>query len=595
MEPYIWDRIQEIYHSALPVPPGERCDFVARACDFDLDLTKQICSLLKADESSPEFLKAPVFDLGLRIFSRNLTESSDISDSDDHLVGSIVDDRYVVERRLAKGGMAQVYLARDLSVDPKRVVLKVLLDESLRNEEIVRKFQGEKKALAHVAHPGVVTILDAGVLPGKKPYLVMEYVAGVSLRELIDAKPEGLPFERAAFIIRGIGSALNAVHRNGIYHRDLKPENIMLQNLGATEEQVKVVDFGIAKVKASLTGPTPIEDSVTMGTVAYMSPEQLHGDNVSAPSDVYSFAVVAYELLTGRRPFVFDTPAHLWELQRQGIRAKPTALRPKLSEDGEAIILNGLSFEPRARCHAGEFGDGLSGALLADAPTPPVVGRKLRPGRWLVLAAATVLLLAVVTGAYWLVWRPWFGTTTNTRSLPHRTLTYSLTVQKMRDGQPDQAPFESLEPKVFKSGDRFRLNVSSRQAGYLYVFSQGPPEQEAFNIIFPTPAANEGTARLEQNQDLHTSWNTFTGETGTERLWIVWSQNPLVQLEIARHEAFKSQEGAITDASVAKTLKDFLSEHAKPEPEATRDSAKQRISLRANGDLLVKLLELEHQ
>lgn len=594
MEPHNWDRIQEIYHSALPVPPGERCDFVARACDCDPDLTKQICSLLRADQSFPEFLKAPIFDLGLRVFSQNLIESFDVSDSDDHLVGSIIDDRYVVERSLAKGGMARVYLARDLSVDPKRVVLKVLLDESLRNEEILRKFQGEKKALAQVAHPGVVTILDAGELPDKKPYLVMEYVAGISLRELINAKPEGLPFERAAFIIRGIGSALNAVHRNGIYHRDLKPENIMLQDLGATEEQVKVVDFGIAKVKASLTGATPIEDSVTMGTVAYMSPEQLHGDKVSAPSDVYSFAVVAYELLTGRRPFVFDAPAHLWELQRQGIRAKPTALRPKLSEDAEAIVLKGLSFEPQTRCHAGEFGDRLSGALLADAPTPPVVGWKLRPVRWLVVAAATVLLLAVVTGAYWLVWRPWFGTTTNTSSLPHRTLTYSLTVQKIRDGLPYKDPFESSGDETFENGDKFKLNVSSRQAGYLYVFSQGPPKQGVFDIIFPTPATNEGTARLEQNQDLQTSWNTFTGETGTERFWIVWSQNPVAQLEIARHEAFKT-EGEITDGNAVKALGNFLSEHSKPEPEATRDSARQRISLRANGDLLVKLLELEHQ
>jgi len=172
------------------------------------------------------------------------------------------------------------------------------------------------------------------------------------------------------------------------------------------------VDFGIAKVRESLTGRTPIEDSVTMGTVAYMSPEQLHGDNVAAPSDVYSFAVVAFELLTGRRPFVFETPAHLWELQRQGIRAKPTALRPRLSEEAEAIILNGLSFEPKARFQAGEFADRLSRALLADVPGAPAVGRKLHTGRWLALGGAAVLLIAVVSGAYWLVWRPWFGATT---------------------------------------------------------------------------------------------------------------------------------------------------------------------------------------
>ena len=595
MEPHTWDRIQEIYYLALPLSHTQRIDVVARECGFDPLLMREVCSLLQADESDSQFLEAPVFELGLKIINSDArSPSSEVSDPPDELVGLTIDGRYLVEGRLADGGMARVYLARDLNVDPKRVVLKVLLEKSLRNKEIVRKFQGEKQALAHVTHPGVVTILDAGELPDKKPYLVMEYVAGVSLRELLNAKPEGLPFERAAFIIRGIGSALNAVHRNGIYHRDLKPENIMLQNLGAAEEQVKLVDFGIAKVKASVTSSTPIEDSVTMGTVAYMSPEQLHGDQVSAPSDVYSFAVVAYELLTGRRPFVFDTPAHLWELQREGIRAKPTALRPKLSQDAEAIILNGLSFEPQARCPASEFCDRLSSALLADNATHSAFARK-RPRRRLVLAAAAVLLLAVVTGTYWLVWRQWFGTTTNTHSLPRRTLTYSFTVQRMRDGQPYQGPFESSEENIFEGRDRFRLNVFKRQAGYLYVFSQGAPEQEVFNIIFPTPAANNGAARLEQNQELQTNWNTFTGETGKERLWIVWSQDKVVPLEVATYDAFKSQEGAVTDPSIAKTLKDFLSENSKPEPETTKDPAKQRTTVRANGNLLVKLVELEHR
>ena len=639
MEPHIWDRIQEIYHSAFPVPPGERCDFVARACDFDPDLTKQICSLLKADESSPDFLKAPIFDLGLGIFSRNLTESSDVSDADDRLLGSVIDDRYVVERRLAQGGMARVYLARDLRLESRRVVVKVLLDKSLRNERIVRKFREEKKALAKVDHPGVVYILDDGELPDKNPYLVMQYVAGLTLRELIVAKPEGLPFARAAFIIRGIGSALNAAHRNGIYHRDLKPENIMLQELGPTEEQVKVVDFGIAKVKESLSGPTPMTDSVTMGTVAYMSPEQLRRDRVSAPSDVYSFAVIAYELLTGRRPFLADSEAHLLELQRKGIRVKPTDLRPKLAEDADAIILDGLALEPQARSSAAEFGERLSSVLLADkvsamphrtqAPTVEVANapllptkfdspvlpldsrlnkqtqestlepaKQVRPRRWLMLASAAVLLLLVLAGAYWLIWRNgqllWTSTNSRSANEPHRTITYSLTVQKARNGVPYNDPFESSGEKAFESGDFFRLNVSSRQAGYMYVFSQGPPEQEGFTIIFPTPAANDGSTRLEQNEDFQTNWNTFGGQTGKERLWIVWSQNPVVPLEIARHEAFKTK-GEITDGDAVKSLRDFLSEHAKPEPEITKDPAKQRTTVRASGDLLVKLLELEHR
>jgi len=136
--------------------------------------------------------------------------------------------------------------------------------------------------------------------------------------------------------------------------------------------------------------------------------------------------------------------------------------------------------------------------------------------------------------------------------------------------------------------------VTSRQAGHLYVFSQGPPEQEAFTIIHPTPARNDGSSRLEQNQDLQTNWNTFTGATGNERLWIIWSATPVTALEIARYEAFKNN-GAITEAAAARSLRDFLSEHFNPQPATTEDNAKQRTTVRANGDLLVKLLELEHR
>jgi len=643
VEAHTWDRVQEVYYSALPLSPGERCDFVARACDFDPLLIQEICSLLKASESSGGFLETDLFTLGLRIVSRHdSTESSDISDPVDELIGSTIDDRYVIQSCLADGGMARVYLALDLKLHQRRVVVKVLLDELLRDERIVQKFDHEREALARVNHPGVIHIIDAGWLADKKPYIVMQYVEGVSLRETMADSPEGMESDRAALIIKGIGAALNAVHEERIYHRDLKPENIMLQRPGAADEHVMVLDFGIAKVKGSLTAFSTKTGTGTMGTVVYMSPEQLRGDRVTAASDVYSFAVIAYEILTGRRPFIPETPAHLLEMQGQGVRVKPSDLCPRLSAAAEAIILNGLAFEPKSRSlGAGEFGDRLSRALLREepfgsarapaaviaaaannAPAPPTSldppqlplrsgantqaqerdfgpARKPGAGRWLMLAAAAVLLFAVMIGTYWLISRNggWFGNTTNSRSAsssPHRTLTYSLTVQKMRDGQPYLEPFESSGQKIFESGDRFRLNVSSRQAGHLYVFSQGPPEQEAFTIIYPTPARNEGSARLEQNQDLQTNWNTFNGETGTERLWIVWSATAVTALEIARYEAFKNN-GAITEAAAARSLRDFLSEHSIPEPETTKDTAKQRTSVRASGDLLVKLLELEHR
>src|SRR3954452_24555033 len=144
------------------------------------------------------------------------------------LVDQLVDDRYHIEKELGHGGVGVVYLAHDRKLHDKRVVIKVLLDKSLENAWVVQKFQQEKEALARVEHPGVVGILDTGELPDGKPYLVMQFVDGVTLRSQI--KSEGIPIERAAEIIKQIGRALTAAHDRGIFHRDLKPENIMLQS-----------------------------------------------------------------------------------------------------------------------------------------------------------------------------------------------------------------------------------------------------------------------------------------------------------------------------------------------------------------------------
>jgi len=410
-----------------------------------------------------------------------------------------------------------------------------------------------------------------------------------------------MEFDRVASIIKEIGGALNAVHEKEIYHRDLKPENIMLQRPGAADEHVMILDFGIAKVTGSLLAPSTMTGAGAMGTIAYMSPEQLRGDTVTAASDLYSFAAIAYEMLTGRRPFVADTGAHLREMQQEGVRVKPVDLRPRLPAEAQDVILKALAFEANARGpRVREFSHSLARALSSSEQAAPGAERNRRPKSWLMFAGVAVLVFAAGTGVYWLASRSaLLGGPANSRStssLPHRTITYSFTVQKIRDGLPYKDPFESSSGEVFENGDKFRLNVSSRQAGYLYVFNEGPPEKDqttAFTIIYPTPATN-GSTRLEQNQNMQTNWNTFSGATGTERFWIVWSADSIPSLEIARYEAFKNKEGAITDATVGKSLGAFLSEHSNPAPETTKDTAKQRTSVRANGDLLVKLVELEH-
>jgi len=139
--------------------------------------------------------------------------------------------------------------------------------------------------------------------------------------------------------------------------------------------------------------------------------------------------------------------------------------------------------------------------------------------------------------------------------------------------------------------------LSSPQSGYLYVFNEGAGEKGSlsFTIIYPTPATNKGSAKLDTNQSIQTNWNTFEGQAGTEEFWIVWSASPVGQLEAARDAAFKSEEGAVADAAMVRVVKEFLTKHSDPRPEASKDKVKQQTDVQTNGELLVTLLELEHR
>jgi serine/threonine protein kinase len=651
-----WHRIGEIYHSALPLLQSERSTFVASVCGTDMSLQQEVNSLLEADESSGDFLETSVFELGLKIVMDDSSKSFDTysspeSPATDKLVGTTVDERYLIAKELGHGGVGVVYLAQDRKLHDKPVVVKVLLEKALQDPWVVQKFQQEKEALARVDHPGVVGILDTGELPDGQPYLVMQYIEGVPLRDAMRLRLEGMELDRAASIVKQIGVALSAVHAKGIFHRDLKPENVMLQTLGRGEEQVKIVDFGIAKVKESVLAPSTVTGAAAAGTIIYMSPEQLRGEKVNAASDIYSLGVIAYELVTGRRPFKPETIAHLSDMQREGVRVKPADLRPRLPESAQLLILKALAFDPKARHQSAvEFGDALARALtneeetleqrrkevvelpptqLSVEPTPPESQPEAantlitpfepvpfqspvplpspveaEPQRkwWPKLAGALVLAVALAIGGYLLIAnrQSLFGggaKVNPSNPVVQRSLIYWLTVQKMRDDKPYEKPFESSGQETFENGYLFRLNTSSPQSGYLYVFNEGAAEKDStsFTIIYPTPATNKGSAKLDANQTMQTNWNRFDGQTGTEQFWIVWSASPVGELENARDAAFKSKEGALTDAAMVRTVKEFLTTHSDPKPETTKDTAKQQTDVRANGDLLVKLVELEHR
>jgi serine/threonine protein kinase len=560
------------------------------------------------------------------------------------LAGLTVDHRYLIQKELGQGGVGAVYLAFDRKLHDKRVVIKVLLDKSLQNSWVVQKFQQETEALARVDHPGVVGILDSGELSDGKPYLVMQYIDGVTLRSLI--RPEGVPLEQAAAMIKQIGRALSAAHDKGIYHRDLKPENIMLQQLGAGEEQVKIIDFGIAKLKDS-TVAASTATGATAGTVSYMAPEQLSGRPVSATMDIYAMGAIAYELVTGRKPFNPETGFELLEMQRAGVRIKPSDLRPSISEEAGRLILRALSFNPADRFqNAREFGDTLARELSEDHTTftqsqfepaaipatrlatavrspaqqtanpssktlvaqyAPATGATVEQLKtqnspiergaesrrsWLKLAAGLLLLLAITAGIAFIIWKrdALFS------AGREQTMAYSLTVQKMRDGKTYQDEFQSSGQEIFENGWKFRMNLTSAGDGYLYLINEGPAAGNAvtYNVLFPEAGTNGGSPRVTAGQKLQTAWMRFDDQTGTEKFWMVFSPAVIKELGAVADAVNERDLGEIKESAKVSSVREFLETHSSQKPEVTKDSVSKLTTIKGKGDTLVSYIELEH-
>lgn len=221
-------------------------------------------------------------------------------ESSDRLIGLTIDGRYVIESRIARGGMAKVYLATDLRLD-RQVAVKVMHDHLVDDTDYAAKFIREAQHTARLAHPNIVSVFDQGH-EGDVLYLVMEYLPGITLRELLNDFGT-LTIEQALDITTAVLQALVVAHREGILHRDVKPENVMLVNDG----RIKVGDFGLARPVSSATET----GKSLLGTVAYIAPELLTRGQADNRSDLYSVGVMLYEMLAGKQPFSGDSPMRI--------------------------------------------------------------------------------------------------------------------------------------------------------------------------------------------------------------------------------------------------------------------------------------------
>lgn len=212
----------------------------------------------------------------------------------DNLIGKKLDGRYLIESLIGVGGMANVYKGRDVRTG-NQIAVKVLKEEFLDNEELVRRFKNESKAISILNHPNIVKVYDVSVTD-QLQYIVMEYIDGITLKEYLKQRNSALTWKEVVHFATQVLSALDHAHSKGIVHRDVKPQNIMLQADGS----IKMMDFGIARFSRAQS--QTVSDKA-IGSVHYISPEQAKGDHTDARTDIYSVGVMMYEMLSGKLPF----------------------------------------------------------------------------------------------------------------------------------------------------------------------------------------------------------------------------------------------------------------------------------------------------
>jgi eukaryotic-like serine/threonine-protein kinase len=256
----------------------------------------------------------------------------------DTLSGTLFAGRYRVTRKLGGGGMADVYLAEDQELG-RRVAIKILHDRYANDDQFVERFRREATHAAGLSHPNIVSIFDRGETNGSY-YIVMEYVEGRTLKELIRSRGP-CPIQVAIAYTRQILAALRYAHRNGVIHRDIKPHNVIVDAEGV----VKVTDFGIARAGASQM----TEEGAIIGTAQYLSPEQARGAPVDQTSDLYSTGIVLFELVTGEVPFSGETPVEIAMKHLSETPDAPSDLRQEVPPDLDMVVLRALAKEPSDR------------------------------------------------------------------------------------------------------------------------------------------------------------------------------------------------------------------------------------------------------
>lgn len=404
MKPDDWRKVDELFEAALEHDPKDRASFLDRACGSDRDLRREVEKMLAFDRQAEDFVTTDVFHVAARLITqptqtpakRSSSITSDSIDNARFIPGDVLSDRYRIVGLLGRGGMGEVYRADDLKLK-QPVALKFLPESLTTNGPALARFYREVSVARQISHRHVCRVYDVSEFDGQH-FISMEFVRGEELSSLLK-RIGRLPQAKAIDVARQLCAGLAAVHERGVLHRDLKPANIMLDEHG----DVRITDFGIAALAEELD-----QRDAMAGTPAYMSPEQLEGNELTNKSDIYSLGLVLYEVFTGKRAFEASTLQELIRLRCSDTTpASLGELVPELDPLVERVVFRCLERDPTKRpasalqvAAALPGGDPLAAALAAgETPSPEMVAAAPKQGGLRPAVAASLFASVVVLAA----------------------------------------------------------------------------------------------------------------------------------------------------------------------------------------------------